>query len=133
LQSTPGQGSSFVLVLKAAVSMDEVTLFLPEPEPSEPASTPARQPVLNSEQRRALKIQMEPLYRQIQKKRNLKLIRRFADEVQSWGQANQSPLVADLGQELAQALQQFEIERVNRLVEQIAAFWLVESVSDFEK
>ncbi len=131
LQSAPGQGSSFVLVLKAAVSMDEVGLFLPESESAESASTPVRQPVLNSEQRTALKTQLEPLYRQIQKKRNLKLIRRFADEVQRWGQANQSPFVADLGQELAQALQQFEIERVNRLVEQIAAFWLVESVNDF--
>ena len=134
LQSEPGQGSSFLLVLKAAVSLEQVGLFLPEPEyksDSEFVPTPAPPPGLNSEQRRALKTQLEPLYRQIQKKRNLKLIRRFADEVQSWGQANQSPLVGDLGQELAKALQQFEIERVNRLVEQIAAFWLVESVSDF--
>ena len=136
LQSTPGQGSSFLLVLKAAVSLEQVGLFLPEPEyksDSEFVPTPAPPPGLNSEQRRALKTQLEPLYRQIQKKRNLKLIRRFADEVQSWGQANQSPLVGDLGQELAKALQQFEIERVNCLVEQIAAVWQAESVSDFEK
>lgn len=120
VQSTPGQGSSFVLVLNAKESEGGQGLFLPEPElePFKPLSQK-----LSPDHQGQLKVQLEPLYRQIQKKRNLKLIRRFADEAQRWGLQQQVPLVQDLGQELAQALQQFEIEQVNRLVAQIVACW----------
>lgn len=124
LSSAPGRGSSFVLVLTARENAGEVDLFLPEPDQ---AVSEVRYPPLRQEEREALKAALEPLYRQIQKKRNLKLIRRLADETQAWGLQHKQQRLQDLGQELVLALQQFEIEQVNLLVERIAAAWQIET------
>jgi signal transduction histidine kinase len=119
LASVVGQGSVFTLSFPVASSTEGSSLLLANPIAIE-------KPVdvtLTAAKKEALRKHLEPLYLETQKKRNLKLIRRLADETQIWGQSEDNQAIKLLGQELELALQQFDIEQVNYWVAQIRSCW----------
>lgn len=124
VESRPGKGSLFELVLPGVAIVDKQTGLTVEPlgdgSPPEPFQTAlSRHPEIKS----ILKERILPRLSDLEAGMQMSDVRSIADDIIAVGEEFKSDPFVDLGRKLLQSTRAFDVEAINRTVRQVRAAW----------